>query len=469
MKTPSIVMTLLLVLMNGLIVAQTDALTILPNGNIGVGTTTPTQMLEVNGNIQGSSAFLGNANWGSDHASFNHKVFGNQQTHYALLHRNDGETFLNASLGKSIRFRINNVDKIIVHSNGNFGIGMTTPKIIVDVKENSIIGSSGQSVSQHDVSNRGTKVSFGHQGSEFVGMRTIISPGTNACGNSADIGFDTWECNTSTSREVMRINGTGNVGIGTKTPTQAKLVVSGNAKYKLGKFQWFAYYQKGTGVASGSDQIPYSIYATDRIAAQQFNAFSDARIKTIFGVSNAAKDLETLSKIKITNYRMIDTITKGNQIHKKVIAQQVKEVYPQAVTTDVIEVIPNIYELSTIKDGWIHTSTKDLVVGDNLKLIFSEEEVLVKVLEIKDDAIKVASDQEGSVFVYGKQVSDFHTVDYEAIAMLNVSATQALLKRTELLEKEKVTLSRKQKQLEDHLNTSVSRIEKLEILFNNLK
>ncbi len=29
-----------------------------------------------------------------------------------------------------------------------------------------------------------------------------------------------------------------------------------------------------------------------------------------------------------------------------------------------------------------------------------------------------------TVFVYGREVNDFHTVDYEALSMLNVSATQ---------------------------------------------
>jgi hypothetical protein len=38
--------------------------------------------------------------------------------------------------------------------------------------------------------------------------------------------------------------------------------------------------------------------------------------------------------------------------------------------------------------------------------------------------------------VYGREVDDFRTVDYQAISMLNVSATQALLKRIEALEKE---------------------------------
>ena len=42
--------------------------------------------------------------------------------------------------------------------------------------------------------------------------------------------------------------------------------------------------------------------------------------------------------------------------------------------------------------------------------------------------------ESGSVFVYGREVDDFRTVDYEAISMLNVSATQELLKRIEALE-----------------------------------
>ncbi len=38
------------------------------------------------------------------------------------------------------------------------------------------------------------------------------------------------------------------------------------------------------------------------------------------------------------------------------------------------------------------------------------------------------------VFVFGREVNDFRTVDYEAIAMLNVSATQELARRLEQVE-----------------------------------
>ena len=39
------------------------------------------------------------------------------------------------------------------------------------------------------------------------------------------------------------------------------------------------------------------------------------------------------------------------------------------------------------------------------------------------------------VFVYGKWVDDVHVVDYDAISMLNVSATQELARQVETLQK----------------------------------
>ncbi|MFC4632726.1 tail fiber domain-containing protein [Dokdonia ponticola] len=435
MKTIQKLFYLLLLLCVSQIIAQTDAVTILPNGNMGVGTTTPAQKLEVNGNIQSATSFTGLGFYGKDYATFAYKGLGNVKGTYALLQKNTGETFLNASIGQPINFRINNVNKMVIKSDGNVGIGTDNPNAKLFINS--------------DASDPYT-----------VGTNAFTVGSSNAADGRLQIGIDKgYSWLQSHGEKPLVINLGNNVGIGTKTPTQAKLVVSGNAKHKLGKFRWFAYYEGGTGVASGSDQIPYSIYATDRIAAQQFNAFSDARIKHIVGVSTAEKDLETLSKIEITDYKHIDTISKGNQWHKKVIAQQVKEVYPQAVTTDVTEVIPNIYALRTIKDGWIKIDTRDLVVGDKIQLIFSEEEALVDVLEIKEDAIKVASDREGQVFIYGKQVSDFHTVDYEAISMLNVSATQALLKRIELLEADKKKLTGDFEKYKTAVNDRLSKIE----------
>ncbi len=129
--------------------------------------------------------------------------------------------------------------------------------------------------------------------------------------------------------------------------------------------------------------------------------------------------------------------------------------YPQAVTNNVVEAIPDIYKIAEIKDGWIALKT-DLQKGDKVKLIFENKEELAEVLETNNTGFKVSvSDSDKSeqalksentkVFVYGREVSDFHTVDYEAIAMLNVSATQELARG--LLEAEN-ELERKNKETE---------------------
>ena len=68
------------------------------------------------------------------------------------------------------------------------------------------------------------------------------------------------------------------------------------------------------------------------------------------------------------------------------------------------------------------------------------------------------SSSEASVFVYGKQVTDFHTVDYEAISMLNVSATQQLAKENEQL-----------KNRVNQLEAEVTKINELEIMLQQLQ
>lgn len=245
----------------------------------------------------------------------------------------------------------------------------------------------------------------------------------------------------------------GNIGVGTSTPTQAKLVVNGATNANNGSFAFYAENGgnplSGSGFGSGN----FSIYASNRIGASEFNAFSDERIKIIVGISNAEADLEMLSKIKITNYRLKDQRSMGNKTYKKVIAQQVKKVYPRAVSSNITEVIPNIYSISEIQNGWMAITTSEVKKGDYVKLIFSASEALVEILDVSEGKIKVDTQKEGVVFVYGTQVNDFHTVDYEAISMLNVSATQALLKRIETLENHNTQLRQDYQGLEARLET----------------
>jgi hypothetical protein len=231
----------------------------------------------------------------------------------------------------------------------------------------------------------------------------------------------------------------GRVGIGTTNPTNGRLHVESFFDVN------FTYaYLNGSG-ATGcciSGDSPISIWAQHRVAAEEFNAFSDARIKKVIGLSNAMEDLQTLMNIEITDYQYRDQIYKGEEQHKKVIAQQVELIYPEAVSKTK-GVIPDIYTLAEMESGHIQLEN-DLRVGDRVKLILEEKVELYEVLDADPTGFRVNADPayHGKVFVYGREVEDFRTVDYEAISMLNVSATQELYR-----------LIQAQQKLIDALNT----------------
>jgi hypothetical protein len=188
-----------------------------------------------------------------------------------------------------------------------------------------------------------------------------------------------------------------------------------------------------------------SIWADGTIVTSLVDIHSDARIKNILHPTDSAKDLQTLMGIQITDYQFKDKVGNGNAPQKKVIAQQLEQIFPQAVSVRK-GVVPDIFKNAEIRDGWVQLAT-DLKVGERVRLVSPGGESVEEVLEVRGDAFRTSlKAAEEKTFVYGREVPDFHSVDYDAIAMLNVSATQQLKREKDaeiqLLREENAALRR---------------------------
>ena len=176
------------------------------------------------------------------------------------------------------------------------------------------------------------------------------------------------------------------------------------------------------------------------------SSWSDARAKKVLGRSSGAHDLDTLNRIQITDYQWIDQNEDHGRHHKKVIAQQVEEIFPEAVARTE-KAIPSVYEKATqvVYDATRHVLSftlgkeHEFQPGDQVD-IFTDRGDLKKAWVIETPTARtftVAGTNEASgAFVSGKWVKDYRMVDYDALAMLNISATQELYRQLKAKDQE---------------------------------
>ena len=411
-------------------------------GNVGIATTEPNAPLDIGGNaksnLQAVLARGADANFrlvvqngdGNNAVSAETMRLGVQ---YFGQGWNSGFRFIRGggALDGSLAIDTFGAERLRITSDGSVGIGLTNPGARLTIRKDSTDPGSlaaGKTLFVSGIFKAGTArdggIEFRHdnltQGIGF-GYNTIYATGTNP---SQDLNL----MSLGTGNITLNAYGgtTGNVGIGTTAPTQAKLVISGSgAAVNLQTGYGYLNNRDPTGKSSG--MINFSIYADGRIACPEFNAFSDERIKTIQGRSDSAADLRAILAIEITDFRYKDVFRKGQSLHKKVIAQQVEKVFPQAVSR-AREVVPDIYKTACFHDGWVELAS-DLKTGERVKLIDDKTEGVYEVLEAMQDKFRTDFKPQGDkVFVYGREVNDFRTVDYDALSMLNISAAQQIKK-----------------------------------------
>jgi len=245
-------------------------------------------------------------------------------------------------------------------------------------------------------------------------------------------------------------------------------VVSGNVSYANGS--WGYLNSSGTvGTASGGS-VPTSIYASERIVCSEFNAVSDERIKIEVPKTDKLSDIEIINKLRPVNYKMKDEIQHGLQIKKGFFAQEVEKVLPDAVSKSA-DYVPDIFEIAqnieyneqqkTLKITL--TKPHNLKVNDKARLILKDKTIEKKVSEIFSDYVFSVSDfdeKTDKLFVYGKLVDDFCTLNYEHIFTVGIGAIQELNKKVETQNQELENLKKENAELKQMINNIITKLNK---------
>jgi hypothetical protein len=391
---------------------------VFPNaGNVGIGTTTPTQLLDVDGTAKALTVKANVFDAGNATTDGYLRFFGpgGGAGDFAQLQWNQGDLFFNMGASSTIQFR-NDFATNYHFSNTQF------------------------TSSKH---------------AEFVS--TVTHQGATTFNGAASFVSASTHTGTATFNGLAQFNNYA--------------VFAGSQNTSINGSQCFLHVGECDQEVNTNGNWNLSMKADNGIWAEFFIAQSDRRIKKDFRRSDSRSDLETLKKIRITDYAYIDQIGKGGRIKKGVIAQEVKEVVPEAVGTGA-EFIPSVYALATRVVAEKDRLTVELPkahgfkTGDLVRLILAGRQVELPVEEIlSETGFRVNGWDGGAVkalFVFGQQVDDFHSVDYDHLFALNLSATQELVRRVEALEAQNAAWQQRQQAVETQLGQLATRLQALE-------
>ena len=186
-------------------------------GNVGIGTTTPSRTLDVEFSQGGTNA---------GGIQFNNIASGGNSWTWTIAATGDANSVTAGSA--YLRDDTSGGAKLVIKTDGNVGIGTTSPGAILQVNNAAAASVNGNEIAQFgSVYSGGTAgyggyISFTDLTSTAVGRIRSITESAN------NIGLSFYTYNSSLSEKV-RINAAGNVGIGTTGPDKKLEINLGTA------------------------------------------------------------------------------------------------------------------------------------------------------------------------------------------------------------------------------------------------
>lgn len=231
------------------------------------------------------------------------------------------------------------------------------------------------------------------------------------------------------------VSSDGKVGINTTTP-QVPLQISDSAILNVSGGVYFDNGSNNLQNLNGTSNV--SILAANYVAGQGFLSYSDERIKE--NIQSIESDtLSKLDNLNVVQYSFKDKGLYGGNQKIGLIAQDVRNVFPDATNTTK-KTVPDIFKIATINNQQqLFLENHNLEANDNIRILVlsnvdNKIQILkVKVLQVLDQNTFTLNTKLDfnitHVFVYGREVDDFHELDYSYIYNLTVLAVQELRKQ----------------------------------------
>jgi hypothetical protein len=236
---------------------------------------------------------------------------------------------------------------------------------------------------------------------------------------------------------------------------------------------WF-YYGGTNWAVSGSLAPAISLLAYGVISTNGgFTLASDIRIKKNIQLAENGS-LDIIDRIPIKSYDMIDEYRNGKRCSFNIIAQDINEIYPEAITYT-RQFIPSVAS----KCSWIQVDETHikinmpkphgLIVGDLIEILLEDMSIKeANVVKIENDFIFIIDKWENfnleisdEMVIYGKQVDDFQLVDKTKLAMLGLAGTKEL---HQIVKQQQSQINTQQKTIEtllDHVKRLTEQVNQI--------